>query len=188
MKSNQQKLTKSVPVKVSPASKKHGAPSLSSSSSSTKVPAQSMNPGATSAPRDEVVALSKISGKSTFANALTDLKKLKLILVISNGSQIELTDEGSELANTHEISYMTNEEHHEMVKKQWELKDKELSVFELLQDGEIHTREDIFKASGCKAKNSTFANLLTKLKKAKILESVGNGDFKMPDKMFPFKN
>lgn len=143
-------------------------------------------PGSTRAPRAEVVAMSKITGKSTFANALTELKKMRLILVVSNGTELELTDEGSELADTPEDMPTDNASHHEAIKEQFELKGEELLVFDLMKDGNTHSREEIFMASGCKAKNSTFANLLTKLKKASILQPTGGNNFKMPATMFPF--
>jgi ABC-type histidine transport system ATPase subunit len=81
--------------------------------------AQARTAGAATAQREVVVDICQsngIKGKSTFLNALTDLKKLKLINVILNGAEIELTDEGSELANTDENAPTTNEEYHEMKK------------------------------------------------------------------------
>ena len=151
---------------------------------------QVRTPGSTSAPREEVIDLCKtlgVKGKSTFLNALTDLKNLKLIQVLERGASIELTDEGSELANTEEGEVSTNKEFHELKKRQAKLtKPGELAVFDLLKDRQVHSKDEIFKASEFKANNSTFANFLTKLKKAKIIEPEGKHGYKMPKTMFPF--
>mmetsp|Transcript_6645 Transcript_6645/g.16756 ORF Transcript_6645/g.16756 Transcript_6645/m.16756 type:complete len:179 (-) Transcript_6645:94-630(-) len=149
-------------------------------------------PGSTFVPRQQLKALCTalgITGTSTFLNALTDLKNLKLIQVSNRGANIELTDEGSELANTDETLSATNTWFHEMKKREAKLtKPGELAVFDLLKDRQIHSKDEIFKASEYNAMNSTFAGLLTKLKKAKIIKPEGKRGYKMPDTMFPFPN
>lgn len=133
--------------------------------------------------RQSLVQMIGTMGKSTLANAFTKLKKLGWMNV--NAKSVEVTDLGMENADTDNVKIVTtNEEHQAQLKEKLKLKDREMELFDLLVDGEIHDAETIAKEMGMKM-NSTWANLKTSLKKKGILDFQGK-TLKLSDKMYPF--
>ncbi|OEU13549.1 hypothetical protein FRACYDRAFT_241889 [Fragilariopsis cylindrus CCMP1102] len=137
-----------------------------------------------SVPRKKVVAFAKfegVMGTSTFANALTKLKKLNLV-TLSSGS-IDVTDKGMSQAKITDMSSVRNEDFHEKVKDKFKLKTKARDLFGELSDGRTRNKKEIAAAIGCKM-NSTWANMLTPLKKLDIID-FDRETIWLADDMFP---
>lgn len=58
------------------------------------------------------------------------------------------------------------------MKELHKLKDKQSKILHMLVDGKPHSKKEVAAATGCKM-NSTFANLLTGLKKAGTINLLG---------------
>jgi len=123
--------------------------------------------------RSKLPSLTGIQGKSTIANALTELKNDGLMLVTP--AEIMITESGMETANPVDVAAAlegiptTNVEYHKSIKEQYKLKPKQIEFFECIQDGKKYQKEEVAKKLGMKT-YSTFANLLTGLKKLGIIE------------------
>jgi hypothetical protein len=120
-------------------------------------------------------------GASTFANALTKLKKLNWI-TMSSGS-IDVTDKGMGQAKITDMSSVSNEDYHEKVKDKFKLTIRARQLFDELSDGRTRNKKEVAAAIGCKM-NSTWANMLTPLKKLDIID-VDRETIKLEDDMFP---
>jgi hypothetical protein len=137
-----------------------------------------------SVPRKKVVDFAKLEGvmgASTFANALTRLKKLNWI-TMSSGS-IDVTDKGMAQAKITDMSSVSNEDYHEKVKDKFKLTIRARQLFDELSDGRTRNKKEVAAAIGCKM-NSTWANMLTPLKKLDIID-VDRETIKLEDDMFP---
>jgi hypothetical protein len=144
----------------------------------------SLQSDSNSVPRKKVVAFAKfegVVGTSTFANALTKLKKLNWI-TMSSGS-IDVTDKGMSQANITDMSSVSNEDYHEKVKDKFKLKTKARELFDELSDGRKRNKKEVAAAIGCKM-NSTWANMLTPLKKFDIID-FDRETIWLADDMFP---
>uniref|UniRef100_A0A7S2YDP5 Uncharacterized protein n=1 Tax=Entomoneis paludosa TaxID=265537 RepID=A0A7S2YDP5_9STRA len=134
--------------------------------------------------KQELAAAAKMKMNSTLANALTQLKKEKWI--VANGKSIKITPRGMDNADQEAMKRIkiptTNQEHHDEVRS--ELKGKKLAVFNALVDGRAHSKDMVRESLGMK-KNSTWANMLTALKKSNIIEIVDGARFQLSDQMFP---
>ena len=145
--------------------------------------------GQNSLERSKLPALTGIQGKSTIANALTKLKNDNLMLVAPG--EITITDLGMEKVNPAEVTAIleeiptTNAEFHEKVKETHKLKPKQIELFECIQDGKAHQKKEVARKLDMKM-NSTFANLLTSLKKLGIIE-FENKTVRLTDTMMPFE-
>lgn len=130
------------------------------------------------------VAASVQLGKSTFANALTTLKHELLIVTPQT---LAITEAGLELANAESASIAsTNEEHIKNTMEHYSksLKKKSFELVEELKDGKVKKKKEVAESLGM-TMNSTFANLLTSLKKLNIL-SFDRETIQLHDDMFPF--
>jgi hypothetical protein len=144
----------------------------------------SLQSDSNSVPRKKVVDFAKLEGvmgTSTFANALTKLKKLNWI-TMSSGS-IDVTDKGMSQAKITDMSSVSNEDYHEKVKDKLKLKTKARELFDDLSDGRTRNKKEVAAAIGCKM-NSTWANMLTPLKKFGIID-FDRETIWLADDMFP---
>ena len=121
-------------------------------------------------------------GKSTFANSLTKLKKEGLISTSKSGV-ITISKKGMDKATVQDMSKATNEDFHKSIKEKSKLTEKQRALFDYLADGKVHNKKEAAAAIGCKM-NSTWANMLTKLKKLGIIE-FGRETINLTKKMFP---
>lgn len=142
--------------------------------------------GSKSVPRKNMVAFTKcegVNGKSTIANSLTKLRKAGLIIMASG--VITITDKGVDQADTSgDISYASNKDYHEKVKDKLKLSARSCQLFDELADGRIRDKKEVAAAIACKM-NSTWANMLTPLKKLQVIE-FGKETINLTDDMFPF--
>lgn len=145
--------------------------------------------GQESLERKKLSALTGIQGKSTIANALTKLKNEGWMIVTPDS--ITITESGMTKADPIAVQSAvqdiptTNAAFHEQVKKQYKLKPKAIELFDSIQDGNSYEKEKLAKALGMKV-NSTFANLLTSLKKFGIIE-FDRKTVRLTDDMMPFE-
>jgi hypothetical protein len=147
------------------------APSGAAATILNTVAALKAKRGKESIERKKLSALTGIQGKSTIANALTKLKVNGWMEVTASTPTI--TDEGMDAADPGAVAVddipTTNVGFHDAVKKQYKLKAKECDLFDHIADGKTYIKKDVAAAIDCKM-NSTFANMMTKLKKHDILE------------------
>ena len=139
--------------------------------------------GSKDVPRKEVenyISCQAPMGKSTFANSLTKLKKEGLISTSKSGI-ITISKKGMDKAIVQDMSKATNEDFHKSIKEQ--LNERQCDLFDYLKDGKVHNKKEVAAAIGCKI-NSTWANMLTKLKKLGIIE-FGRETINLKKKMFP---
>lgn len=133
--------------------------------------------------RDQISALSGVSGASTIRNALAALKKSHWIEVTP--TKIIVTPTGWKVADPCQASVPTsNAEYHETTKKHFKLKPKACAVFDFLVDGRKYERQAIADAVFDGKTNSTFRNTLAALNKHKLIEREGSLIW-LADKMFP---
>ena len=122
-------------------------------------------------------------GKSTIANALTKLKRKGLIIV--KPGVVTITPKGMENADASgDMSFTTNESFHKEIKEKFRLPPRQCALFDCLVDGKVHDKKETAAAIGCKI-NSTWANMLTALKKRGIIE-FGRQSINLSNDMFPF--
>jgi len=146
------------------------------------------------APRDKVVAHAKLEGvlgKSTFANSLTKLRKQGLV-DLSPGI-ISISDEGLEraqplsqlsLCNVNGNGNGNNADYLAALKKQLKLSARASALLDELSDGRVHSKKEAAAAIGC-TMNSTWANMLTPLKKLKLIR-FDRETIELTDDVFPF--
>jgi len=150
------------------------------------VAALQQNLGREEVERKKLPALTGIQGKSTIANALTKLKNSDWMTVTP--TKVSITDKGmanADLSAIDQIDLPTNDaDYHESVKNQFGLKPKAIELFDVIADGRPHKKKDVVAALGMKM-NSTFANLLTGLKKLNIIEYTAS-EVQLHADMFPF--
>jgi hypothetical protein len=141
--------------------------------------------GKESIERKKLSALTGIQGKSTIANALTKMKNNGWMEVTP--STLTITFKGMELADPSAVSMAdiptTNVGFHESIKKQYKLKPKECALMDSIADGKTYIKKNVAAAIGCQM-NSTFANMMTNLKKHDILE-FDRTTMRLHDEMFP---
>lgn len=176
---------------VSPAKKKKSSRAKNSGVNATQI---ILNVTATLAhvsgskdvPRDKMIAFAKcegVMGKSTIANALTKLKKAGLIIM--NPGIITITDEGMDQADVNsDMNYASNEEYHKVIKKKMKLNARACKLFDELADGKVRNKKEVAAAIGTKM-NSTWANMLTPLKKLRVIE-FEKETINLTNDMFPF--
>ncbi len=132
----------------------------------------------------KVTMLCGITGAYTFANALTKLKREGA--VIFTGQSIVVTSRGMDMASTNitGISIPTsNTELQESLTDQYKLSEKSRMLIDELSDGLVHKKADATAAIEC-AMNSTFANMMSKLKKLGIIKFNCHTTMKLTDAMF----
>ena len=122
-------------------------------------------------------------GNSTFLNSLTKLKREGLISTAKTGT-ITITKKGMDKAIVQDMSKATNEDFHKSVKEQLDLTKRQCELFDYLVDGKVHKKKEAAAAIGCKKMNSTWANMLTALKKKGIIE-FDRENINLTKKMFP---
>lgn len=76
----------------------------------------------------------------------------------------------------------TNKELQTSIKEQYQLNQKSCQLMDELADGRAHKKEDVATSIGCTL-NSTFSNMMTKLKKLDVLE-FDRQTMKLTDDMF----
>jgi hypothetical protein len=133
--------------------------------------------------RKKVMMLCGITAASTFANALTKLKREGAVTF--TGQSMVVTSRGMDMASTDitGISIPTsNTELQESLKDQYKLSEKSRMLIDVLSDGLVHKKADVAAAIGC-VMNSTFANMMSKLKKLGIIE-FDRHTMKLTDAMF----
>lgn len=137
--------------------------------------------------RIKLPSLTGIQGKSTIANALTKLKNQGFMIV--ERDFVSVTDAGMQAADPEAMAQAaanvptSNAAQRELVAKQYKLKAK--AVMEYMADGKTYIKTEVAAEVGCKM-NSTFANLLTGLKKAGTIE-FDRTTMQLTDAMFPFE-
>lgn len=132
----------------------------------------------------QVSTMTGITGGSTIRNAISGLKKKKLLRV-SPDKKLIPTEEGFENAVVEDVEVPTsNKEHHEKLKKHFKLSKKAIQVFNLLVDGKTYEKQEVADKFFKGKQNSTFRNALAELRKAKMMET--NGSIRLTDEMFPF--
>lgn len=126
-----------------------------------------------------------VQGKSTFANALTKLKKEQQI-VMHTSSMIEITRKG--LASStpiHDLSAQTNAEYqNKVIYTQHALTGNMLRLVQLLQDGQPQSKKTVCVTQLNMKLNSTWSNMLTKLKKMNIV-TFDRETIQLSDAMYP---
>ena len=126
-----------------------------------------------------------VQGKSTFANALTKLKKEQQI-VMQTSSMIEITRKG--LASStpiHDLSAQTNAEYqNKVIHTQHALTGNMLRLVQLLQDGQPQSKKTVCVTQLNMKLNSTWSNMLTKLKKMNIV-TFDRETIQLSDAMYP---
>ena len=133
--------------------------------------------------KKDVIAMAGKIGKSTAANAWTLFKRLELCVVAPD--TLTITSLGKQVADTEGVKVMkTNEEYWDSIKENYKFKPKEIELFDLLTDGKVHQKKDVAEELSMKM-NSTFANLLTGLKKKKAIV-YDSKTIQMADEMFRF--
>ena len=133
-------------------------------------------------PREDIIREIGITAGS-FANHLTKLKNEDLLEVFPK--HVVVTPEGMKLADTDGITSSAPQTHKEQQEKlitKYKLSGSERKLIEHLSDGSWQDREDVRNALGSKSKGS-FANMLTKPRKHKLLEIKGT-DLRLTDIMF----
>jgi hypothetical protein len=139
--------------------------------------------------RTKITPLTGIHGKSTIANALTKLKNLQWMDVTKE--DITITDLGLENSDASAVDDFnvptTNKEYIDSIVEQYKLKPAKAvaNAIDELMDGCTYSKKELAKKMGAEM-NSTFANLMTNLKKAGITEYVGKADVRLHDSMFQF--
>lgn len=140
--------------------------------------------------RSQLHALTGIAGKSTIANALTKLKNAAWMKVTPK--TVIITEEGLAAADEDVMEQMlmdtpqTNEDHRQAVAKTFgNIKPRGMELVDFIGDGRKYGKAKVAVAIGCKM-NSTFANILTPLKKAKMIE-FDKSHVWLTDEMFPFE-
>jgi Mn-dependent DtxR family transcriptional regulator len=154
-----------------------------------KVAAWKMVLGKPSVEREKLSTLTGIQAGSTLANALTKLKKEGLMNVTR--STVSITDKGMETVDPNVVAEAaaniptTNEAFHDSIKVQYKLSGKAIQLFDCLSDGKWHRRKDIAEAIGMQT-NSTYANMVSHLKKKLGIIAVEKECMRLTDDMFPF--
>ena len=140
--------------------------------------------------RSQLYALTGIAGKSTIANALTKLKNATWMKVTPK--TVIITEEGLAAADEDVMEQMlmdtpqTNEDHRQAVAKTFgNIKPRGMELVDFIGDGRKYGKAKVAVAIGCKM-DSTFANILTPLKKAKMIE-FDESHVWLTDEMFPFE-
>ena len=146
--------------------------------------------GQDSLERKKLPALTGIHGKSTIANALTKLKNEGWMLVTPDS--VTITGSGMNAADPTAVGTImediptTNAAYHKSVKEQYKLKPKAIELFDCIQDGKVYEKEKVAEKIGMKM-NSTFANLMTSLKKHGVIE-YDTKTVRLTDAMMPFEH
>lgn len=138
--------------------------------------------GKINVPREEILLELKCS-KGSFANLLTGLRKEDCIEIFSK--HIVVTQKGMAQADTDGVTSSAPQSHEEQQEKlmtKFKLSKSERELVEHLADGSWQDREAVRIALGGKSKGS-FANILIKPRRAKILESSGK-TIRLTDIMF----
>ena len=142
-----------------------------------------MNGGSKDVPREEVInylSCQAPMGKSTIANALTKLRKEGLVDTSKKGF-ITISKKGMDKAAFKDMSNLTNEDFQKSMKEK--LTSRQCALFDYLADGKVRAKKEAAAAIGCKM-NSTWANMLTPMKKLGIIE-FGRETINLTKKMFP---
>jgi len=105
------------------------------------------------------------------------------LIEFGNGT-ITITDKGIEKAETIDMSHASNEEYHAKIKVQFKLSARACQLFDELVDGRSRNKKEMSSIVGCKT-YSSWANMLTPLKKLKIVD-YDKQTIKLTDDMFPF--
>ena len=134
-------------------------------------------------PRKQIVVLVGKMGKSTVANALTNLKNEGLIEFTA--ATITVTLKGMDAADVDSANVnlpTTNAELHKSTKETYKLNKMQIVLFDHLADGGTYNKVEVKDALDIGA-NSTWANLMTSLKKLEIVE-FDRTTIRLTDKMF----
>ncbi|CAB9498670.1 expressed unknown protein [Seminavis robusta] len=111
--------------------------------------------------REQVAKLCAIAAK-TLANTVAKLKKKDLV-ECPDAQTLGLTESGLEHVGDLASAGSSNEEVHERIKN--DLKGKQVTLFDLLADGEVHEKDDIAEKLGYENRSvKAFANLIGAVK------------------------
>ena len=133
--------------------------------------------------REQVILLIGKLGKSTIGNAFTALSKAGLLIITPK--TLTVTSMGMDAADVDAANITiptTNAELHDSIKETYKLNKNQLALFDYLADGGTYNKKEVKAALKIPGK-STFANLLTNLKKMQIVE-FDRDTIKLTDKMF----
>jgi hypothetical protein len=139
--------------------------------------------------KEHLPVYAAIAGRSTIRNGLARLKKQGLITVTRTGEVVP-TDKGMESADWTNVNLdnipSTNEDYHKIVKTSKKLSDRERKLFDHIADGQPHLKADIREALGY-LNNSTWRNLMARLKKKDVMEYPNSKSVQLVKRMFPFE-
>jgi hypothetical protein len=125
-----------------------------------------MRPNLDEAPKKRVAAMAEISS-TTFPSLVSRMAKKGLVEYGSTSEMLKITGKGLDQVDPIDMP-TSNVEAQERVKEK--LKGKPLRIFEILQDGKAHEKEDIMKAIDC-TNPKTFAPMVSReLKKHGYIE------------------
>jgi 6-phosphogluconate dehydrogenase (decarboxylating) len=174
--------TYTTPKKKAPSPAKHnsgggGRPTASSGGAQMKI----LNAAATTKlttgddlDRNQLIALTGITGSSTVRNALAALKKKDWVEVTPE--KIIVTPEGMDNADPGDVTVpASNSEYHDKMKAMFKLKAKAIAVFDMLVDSRTYEKQEVANAIFQGKTNSTFRNTLADLNKHKIVERGSGG-------------
>jgi hypothetical protein len=145
--------------------------------------------GCNEVPRSQVQAMIGNTSKSGFASLLSGMKKQMELISYPDKDTMALTDAGREHADmTDEILMTTNQGLLEKAKQDVKGK-KGKELFDILSDGQMHTRAECAERLGYE-KPAQMASLMSVMKSQCVLEyckdEEGNQALKLPDSLFPF--
>ena len=135
-------------------------------------------------PKDRVMKTAQILPK-TFAPMISRMvNKKKLVEYGSSSGTIKITALGREAAPEGDIDIPTsNEEYQRQILEK--LTGKPKKIFEILMDGQVHTKQSIMEKIDC-TKMSTFSPMVSRiLKKEGYIEYVGKNGMKLSQDCYP---
>jgi len=128
------------------------------------------SPNNDSIKKSKLQLMAEIKGKSTFANAQTKLKNAGFILVEKDTVFITSSGMGAATIDAANINIpATNAALHDATKEKHKLNAKQIALFDHLANGGTYNKKEVQVALGINA-SSTWANLMTSLKKLEIVE------------------
>ena len=133
-------------------------------------------------PKDRVQKQSEVS-TSTFPSLISRMKSKGLVEYGSGNATLKITAKGREKAPDDMDFPTSNEEYHQKILEK--LKGKAKLIFEILMDGQEHSKEDIMDLVDC-TNPKTFAPLLSReLKKHGYITYPSRGTIQLSDECYP---
>jgi Mn-dependent DtxR family transcriptional regulator len=132
-------------------------------------------------PRSKMMSVTGLAAK-TLANAYTKLKQQEFIEM--DAQSIRLTTAGKTLVADWVIQPKTNQDRHDDIKSK--LKGKQITLFDLLQDGHTQSKNDVAVALHYEGKSTkAFQNLVAAMKSKGVVEYPTQDTVRLTDVCFP---